>query len=237
MTDALVLTGLSSAYGAVVALHDMSARVAERSVTALIGSNGAGKTTALRTIAGMLPARQGSIQFNGEDITALRADQRVERGIAMVPEGRMVFAQMTVEENLRVGAIARRARLAAADRLAAVYARFPRLAERRRQPAGTLSGGEQQMLAIGRGLMADPRILLLDEPTLGLAPLMADMIFETIKELCSDGLTILIAEQDVRRTLALSSHAYVLENGRVVLDGAGAELENDPKIKTAYLGL
>jgi len=237
MTDALVLTRLSSGYGAVIALHEISARVAERSVTALIGSNGAGKTTALRTISGVLPARHGSIHLDGMDITALRADQRVERGIAMVPEGRMVFSQMTVEENLRVGAIARRARPAAAERLAAVYTRFPRLAERRRQMAGTLSGGEQQMLAIGRALMADPHILLLDEPTLGLAPLMADVIFETIKELCSDGLTILIAEQDVRRTLVLSKHAYVLENGRVVLDGAGAELENDPSIKKAYLGL
>jgi len=237
MTDALVLTGLSSGYGAVVALHDVSARVAERSVTALIGSNGAGKTTALRTIAGTLPARQGRIELDGADVTSLRADQRVERGIAMVPEGRMVFAQMTVEENLRVGAIARRARPDASERLADVFARFPRLAERRRQLAGTLSGGEQQMLAIGRALMADPRILLLDEPTLGLAPLMAEAIFETIKELCGDGLTILIAEQDVRRTLALSSRAYVLENGRVVLDGIGAELEHDPNIKKAYLGV
>lgn len=237
MTDALVLTGVSSGYGAVVALHEISVRVAEGSVTALIGSNGAGKTTALRTIAGMLPARQGRIEFDGADITSLRADQRVERGIALVPEGRLVFAQMTVEENLRVGAIARRARPSAADRLSAVYTRFPRLAERRSQLAGTLSGGEQQMLAIGRALMADPHILLLDEPTLGLAPLMADVIFETIEELCSGGLTILIAEQDVRRTLALAVHAYVLENGRVVLDGTGSDLENDPNIKKAYLGL
>jgi branched-chain amino acid transport system ATP-binding protein len=237
MTDALVLTGLSSGYGAVVALHEISVRVAKGSVTALIGSNGAGKTTALRTIAGMLPARQGHIELDGADITSLRADQRVERGIAMVPEGRLVFAQMTVEENLRVGAIARRARPSAADRLDAAYVRFPRLAERRRQPAGTLSGGEQQMLAIGRALMADPDILLLDEPTLGLAPLMADVIFETIEALCRGGLTILIAEQDVRRTLALSRHAYVLENGYVVLDGMGAELQHDPNVKKAYLGL
>lgn len=237
MTGALDVSGLTSGYGAVVALQGLTLSVGEATVTALIGSNGAGKTTALRTISGLLPAKEGHVYLDGEEITRLRADERVQRGIAMVPEGRMVFPQMTVEENLRVGGIARRARAGSAPRLQGIYERFPRLAERRRQAAGTLSGGEQQMLAIGRAMMADPRILLLDEPTLGLAPMMADTIFEIIEELRDGGLTILIAEQDVRRTLALASRAYVLENGHLVMDGSGPELMDDPRIKEAYLGL
>ena len=233
----LQVSDLVSGYGAVVAVHGIDLAAKAGQVAAIVGSNGAGKSTTLRAISGLLPAVEGSIRFDGEDVTSLSADQRVDRGIVMVPEGRLIFSQMSVEENLRIGAFARRARPSRAATLTSVYDLFPRLAERRGQAGGTLSGGEQQMLALGRGLMARPEILLLDEPTLGLAPLMAETIFEAVTRLVEDGLTLVIAEQDVGRTLSLANTASVIENGRVAKTGTGADLLGDPDVKKAYLGL
>jgi branched-chain amino acid transport system ATP-binding protein len=188
-------------------------------------------------LAGIIDVDAGSLTFEGADITRWASHRRVDAGIVLVPEGRWVFPNLTVENNLRLGAITPRARAAWRARLEEIYALFPRLAERRRQAAGFLSGGEQQMLAIGRGLMARPRLLLLDEPTLGLAPIMAAHIFATIRSLNHDGLTIFIAEQDVRHTLDVADSAYVVENGRIVMTGSGAELAGDPRVREAYLGL
>lgn len=238
MSSALLqCRGLVSGYDAIVAVHDVDIEVRRGEVTALIGSNGAGKSTILRTLSGLLPPMSGEIIFEGQDIVALSADARVDRGIVMVPEGRMIFPQMTVEENLRLGAFAPRARPAAGETIGSVFELFPRLAERRGQAGGTLSGGEQQMLALGRGLMAKPDVLLLDEPTLGLAPLVAELIFRIVEQLSESGLSILLAEQDVAKTLALAASAYVIENGRIVMTGSGDSLLGDPKVKEAYLGL
>ena len=234
---ALEISGIACGYGAYMALHGIEFTVRRGEITALVGSNGAGKSTTLRALSGLLPLSRGSIRFDGDDISALKADRRVDLGIVMVPEGRMIFARMSVEENLRIGAFAPRARSVTKTTLEFVYELFPRLAERRRQAGSTLSGGEQQMLALGRGLMAKPTVLLLDEPSLGLAPIMADTLFEAIETLAGQGMTILIAEQDIVRTLALASTGYVLENGRIVMTGSGAELLDDPQIKVAYLGL
>ncbi|MDB5408008.1 MAG: transporter ATP-binding protein [Rhodospirillales bacterium] len=233
----LQLTDIVAGYGDVMALHGVSLAVRDGSVTALLGSNGAGKSTLLKTAAGILTPRRGEIAFDGAAIAGKRASERVERGIVLIPEGRLIFPEMSVEENLRVGAFAPHARPHVARGLERAYALFPRLAERRRQSGGTLSGGEQQMLALGRGLMAEPRLLLLDEPTLGLAPLIAQSIFTVIERLRADGLTILLAEQDARRTLAIADYGYVLESGTGVMEGSGAELLADPKINSAYLGL
>jgi len=237
MAPLLSLADIVSGYGDVLVLHGVSLDVAPGSITALLGSNGAGKTTLLKTIAGLIVARAGVMRFEGAEIGALRSSQRVEHGIVLVPEGRMIFPDMSVEENLRVGAFAPKARVGTARGLERVYAKFPRLKERRNQAGGTLSGGEQQMLALGRGLMAEPRLLLLDEPTLGLAPIVTRAIFDTIQELRGEGLTIFLAEQDARRTLAIADRAYVLENGRGVMAGTGAELLADPQINAAYLGI
>jgi branched-chain amino acid transport system ATP-binding protein len=238
MTEAsLELSDIVSGYGDVIVLHGVSLTVAKGSITALLGSNGAGKSTLLQTIAGLLMLRHGTLRFERTEIGAFASSRRVADGIVLVPEGRMIFPDMTVEENLRVGAFARKARSAVASRLDRVYAKFPRLKERRRQAGGTLSGGEQQMLALGRGLMAQPRLLLLDEPTLGLAPIVAQGIFETIQELRAEGLTILLAEQDARRTLTIADWGYVLENGKIVMGARGAELLADPQINAAYLGI
>jgi branched-chain amino acid transport system ATP-binding protein len=234
---ALGVVGLACGYGAVTAVHGIDLAVRRGEITALLGSNGAGKSTTLRALCGLIPARSGTVLLDGEDITGLRVDQRVDRGIVMVPEGRLIFPRMTVEENLRIGAFAPRARGARAASLDHVYGLFPRLLERRRQAGGTLSGGEQQMLALGRGLMARPEILLLDEPSLGLAPIMARTMFDAVEALKGDGLTILIAEQDIGRVLALAATGYVIENGRIAMAGSGAALAADPKIRTAYLGL
>ncbi len=227
---------LVAGYGAVPVLHSLSLGARAGRVTALLGANGAGKTTLLRAIAGVMVRARGALRYAGADITALPSHVRVDRGIVLVPEGRMVFPRFTVEENLRIGAYPRAARRDAASGLADAYARFPRLAERRRQLAGTLSGGEQQMLALGRGLMARPRLLLLDEPTLGLAPLVGAAIFAAVATLRADGLTILIAEQNVPRTLALADDAYVIENGRIALAGAARALAEDPRVRESYLG-
>jgi len=233
----LDIADLVAGYGDVMAVHGVSLRVEPNSVTALLGSNGAGKSTLLRAVAGLLPSRRGRILFKGEDIGRCRSDQRVEQGIVLVPEGRLIFPQLTVEENLRLGAFVAHARARLADGLENAYAMFPRLKERRLQQGGTLSGGEQQMLALARGLMARPCLLLLDEPTLGLAPMAAATIFKTIETLKAAGLTVLLAEQDVRRTLTLADQGYVLESGRGVMAGTGAELLADPKIGSAYLGI
>lgn len=224
-------------YGNVIALHGVSIDIFERGITALLGSNGAGKSTLLKAIAGLVRVRAGRILFRNEDITNRQCHERVERGIVLIPEGRMIFPFMRVEENLRIGAFTQHARKRTKESLETVYGLFPRLKERRMQFAGTMSGGEQKMLAIGLGLMACPRFVLLDEPTLGLAPLIARSIFKTINQLKATGLTILLAEQDVRRTLQISDRVYVLENGKTVMEGTGAALLSDPKISSAYLGI
>lgn len=236
-SDLLTLTDVVAGYGAVRILHGVSLSVVDGSITALIGGNGAGKTTLMNTIVGNLSPDSGAISFERRDVIHLQPSDRVNQGIVLVPEGRLIFPQLTVEENLRVGAIAPRARPHQADSLESVYALFPRLLERRRQYGGTLSGGEQQMLALGRGLMARPRLLLLDEPTLGLAPQIADLIFETIEELRGKGITILIAEQETARTLSCADRGYVMENGSVVLEGTGRDLLDDPSVREAYLGI
>ncbi len=233
----LEIVALAAGYGNVGVLRDVAIDVEAGGITAIIGGNGAGKTTLLGCIAGLLRVTRGSILLDGEDVTALPAHLRVERGIALVPEGRQVFPEMSVEENLRIGAITARARDAAGQSFAQMIELFPVLADRRRQMAGTLSGGEQQMLAIARGLMARPRLLILDEPTLGLAPIMTKRIFALIPELVARGTTILLAEQNVHLTLAIASRAYLMENGAVVLSGSGPELMTRPEIRRSYLGL
>jgi branched-chain amino acid transport system ATP-binding protein len=231
----LAVDGLVVRYGAVEALHGISFTVASGEVVALIGANGAGKTSTLAAISGLVRAR-GSVRLEGRELVGRPAHEIVRAGVAQVPEGRQIFARMSVEENLRLGGIARRARDGWKQTLEQVYALFPVLPQRRRQLAGTLSGGEQQMLAIGRGLMARPRLMLLDEPTLGLAPVMAAQIFELLRKLAHGGLTLLLAEQDVNRTLAVANYGYVIENGRVVRHDRADTLLHDPNVREAYLG-
>ena len=233
----LHVDGVVGGYGATQVLHGLSLQVRAGCATALLGGNGAGKTTLMKTLAGLLPVREGRIRFLGEDITARPANERVLAGLVLVPEGRMVFPSLTVHENLRLGAINPRARPQWQRTLEHVYHVFPRLKERESQLAVTLSGGEQQMLAIGRGLMAQPRLMLLDEPTLGLSPLMAQQIFTLVSTLVGDGLTLLLAEQDVHHSLNAAEHAYVIENGRVAAEGPADTIADDPRIRQAYLGL
>jgi branched-chain amino acid transport system ATP-binding protein len=233
----LEVIDLHAGYGRVKVLDGISLVARRGEVTALLGANGAGKTTLMRTIAGVLPTLAGAIRANDQDITALPTNQRVESGIALVPEGRLVFSSFSVAENLRLGAITHRARERHKSRLEEMYTLFPRLAERSHQMAGTLSGGEQQMLAIGRALMSYPEILLLDEPTLGLAPRMCDLIFKTITDLISGGLTVVLAEQNVPRTLAISQSAYVIEHGRISISGEARILIDDPLVRSAYMGI
>jgi branched-chain amino acid transport system ATP-binding protein len=237
MKTLLQVSHLAAGYDAIRIINDVSLQVSAGSVVALIGGNGAGKTTLVRSIAGSLPVQYGRVMFDGADVTGVPASQRVELGLALVPEGRLIFPRMTVEQNLRVGAIAPHARARTRANIERMYAMFPRLHERRHQLGGTLSGGEQQMLSISRGLMAEPRLLVLDEPTLGLAPLAADFIFESIASLRTQGLTVLIAEQDVARTLELADTAYVIENGMVVLTDTGTNLLKDSRVRSAYLGI
>ncbi len=236
MSAILQARELVSGYGDVRILHAVDLSVAEGGITAVLGSNGAGKTTLFRTLAGLLAAGAGHIEFCGSPIETLPSHVRVERGVVLVPEGRLVFPDMSVEENLRIGSVNARARSKCSKTLSTVYDLFPRLDERRSQAAGTLSGGEQQMLALGRGLMALPKVLLLDEPTLGLAPTMAKQIFEIIPNLVELGLSILIAEQDVHRTLQCAQFGYVLENGKVAVSGTGPELMQTPAVSEAFLG-
>jgi branched-chain amino acid transport system ATP-binding protein len=224
-------------YGRIDALHGIGIDVAEGEIVALIGANGAGKTTTMRAISGLRPVAGGSITFNGEDITRLRADLRVRRGICQSPEGRGVFPGMTVLENLDMGAYTRRDTAGIAADLDRVFHLFPRLAERRRQAGGTLSGGEQQMLAVARALMSRPRLLLLDEPSMGLAPMVIQQIFDIITEINQQGTTILLVEQNAQQALSRAHRAYVLETGRIVREGTGADLLVDPAVKDAYLGV
>jgi len=237
MSTLLRLDGLEVGYGALTAVRDVSLEVATGEVVALIGANGAGKTTTLKAITGLLPLRRGRMALDGERLDGLSPARVVGRGIAHVPEGRQLFPTMTVRENLELGAVRGEGRRRRAETLAWVLRLFPRLAERAGQLAGTLSGGEQQMCAIGRGLMARPRLLLLDEPSLGLAPVMVKLIFEILATINASGTTILVVEQNVARALALAHRAYVLENGRIVLEGPRAALQQSAHVKQAYLGL
>lgn len=234
MSTLLRLASLEAGYRDLIAVRDVSLEVAAGEVVALIGSNGAGKTTTLRAISGLLPVRRGRVELDGERIDGRPSSFIVGRGIAHVPEGRQLFPTLTVRENLELGSRDKRTRAASLDD---VFTLFPRLRDRERQLAGTLSGGEQQMCAIGRGLMAQPRLLLLDEPSLGLAPVMVRLIFETLRAINARGTTILLVEQNVARALALSHRGYVIENGRIVLDGPREALQQSPEIRQAYLGL
>jgi branched-chain amino acid transport system ATP-binding protein len=237
MSTLLRVDGIEVGYGDLTAVGDVSLEVRQGEAVALIGANGAGKTTTLRAVSGLLPLRRGRIEFEGQRLDGLTSAQIVARGIAHVPEGRQLFPTMTVLENLELGARTRAARGRRAESLAGVFDLFPRLRERREQLAGTLSGGEQQMCAIGRGLMARPRLLMLDEPSLGLAPVMVKAIFDDLHRINAQGLTILLVEQNVLRSLQLAHRGYVLENGRVSRSGAGPELLASGHIKQAYLGL
>jgi branched-chain amino acid transport system ATP-binding protein len=228
--------GLTSHYGRIPALKGIDLRIEPGELVALVGANGAGKTTLLRALSGVQRVSAGRVWFEGEDITAARPDRRVRLGIAQVPEGRQVFGPLSVEDNLILGAYLR-PRAAARRALGGIYDRFPALAERRRSPAGMLSGGQQQMLAIGRALMAAPRLLLLDEPSMGLAPRLVEEIFGAIRRLRESGTTIFLVDQNARAALAIADRAYVLETGRIVLAGAGAELAANEAVKRAYLGL
>ena len=228
---------LSVAYGSIKALHDVSLQVKEGSIVTLIGANGAGKSTTLRAISGLVKSAAGSIRYSGDEIAKLPPHVIVSRGLCHVPEGRMVFANLTVRENLKMGAYLQRDKAWIAGQTDYVFNVFPRLQERESQAAGTLSGGEQQMLAIGRALMSRPKFLMLDEPSLGIAPLLVKTIFEKIVEINhTQGLTILLVEQNANLALEVSSYGYVLETGRVILEGPSAQLKADPQVRAAYLG-
>jgi branched-chain amino acid transport system ATP-binding protein len=233
----LEIRRLTAGYGDVVVLHEVALAVGKDEVVSIVGANGAGKTTALKAISGLLPVRGGEIAFDGEPLSGLEPHAIVERGIAHVPEGRQLFTNMTVEENLRMGALLASAKAKAAQNQELVMTLFPRLAERRSQMAGTLSGGEQQMLAIGRGLMLGPKLLILDEPSLGLAPMLVANIFETVSRINAEGVAILLVEQNLVQSLRHSHRGYVLETGRIVLEGTGQELLDDPRARRAFLGL
>jgi branched-chain amino acid transport system ATP-binding protein len=233
----LEVRDLQAAYGRVTALWDVSFEVEEGQVVALLGSNGSGKTTTLRTISGLLTAASGSVHFADRDITHARSDQIVELGIIHVPEARQLWPRMSVRENLELGAYSPKARVKRADSLERVFGLFPRLRERRNQAAGTLSGGERQMCALGRGLMGLPRLLMLDEPSLGLAPRLVSEMFATLRLLREQGLTVLLVEQNVHQALELADTGYVLETGRLVLSGPSQQLLADPLVRSAYLGV
>jgi branched-chain amino acid transport system ATP-binding protein len=237
MSTLLRVDGIEVGYGDMTAVRDVSLEVREGEAVALIGANGAGKTTTLRAVSGLLPLRRGRIEFQGQRLDGLGPAEIVARGIAHVPEGRQLFPTMTVRENLELGARTRAARAGRGEMLERVFELFPRLRERREQLAGTLSGGEQQMCAIGRGLMARPRLLMLDEPSLGLAPVLVNAIFENLGRINGQGITVLLVEQNVLRSIHLAHRGYVLENGRVTLSGPRDELLASGHIKQAYLGL
>ena len=224
------------AYGGIQAVKGVSLEVRAGELVSLIGSNGAGKTTTLKAITGLLPLVGGQIELMGRDIRGLGPWDLVQQGLAMVPEGRGVFTRMSIVENLQMGAYIRRDAAAVADDRARVFATVPRLKERRDQLAGTLSGGEQQMLAMGRALMSRPKILLLDEPSMGLSPLMVDKIFEVVQEVSAQGVTVLLVEQNASRALHIADRAYVMESGLITLSGAAGDLLHDPKVREAYLG-
>lgn len=233
----LTVTDLRTNYGAIEAVKGISFEVPEGTIVTLIGANGAGKSTTLNTISGVLRARSGSIIFAGEELVGLRPDQIVRRRLIQVPEGRDVIAPLTVAENLELGAFVRDDRQAIQTDLSRIYKRFPRLDERRQQIAGSLSGGEQQMLAIGRALMGRPRLLMLDEPSMGLAPLIVNEVFSIIGEINTQGTTILLVEQNANKALQIADYAYVLDRGRIAAEGPAAELREDERIVEAYLGM
>ena len=233
--EILKVENMNVYYGAIHAIKGISFHVDQGEVVTLIGANGAGKSTTLQTVSGLLRSRTGSIQFCGENISNVPSHKIVEKGLAQVPEGRRIFLQMSVEENLEMGAYTQRSSGVDED-LEKVYTQFPRLKERRRQIAGTLSGGEQQMLAIGRALMSHPRLLMLDEPSMGLAPILVEQIFDIIRQLHEDGTTILLVEQNAQMALSVADRAYVMETGKITLSGTGAELAASDEVKKAYLG-
>ena len=234
MDTILKVDDINVYYGSIHAIKGVSFEVKQGEIVTLIGANGAGKSTTLNTISGLLHSKTGQISFMGEDLTKTPCHKVVSKGLALVPEGRRVFLQMTVQENLEMGAFIRGK--ANQDDLEHVFQRFPRLKERRKQVAGTLSGGEQQMLAMGRALMSHPKLLMLDEPSMGLAPILVEQIFDIIKELHKDGTTILLVEQNARAALEVADRGYVLETGKIVTSGTGIELLDSPAIKKAYLG-
>lgn len=223
-------------YGVIQALKGISFEVNEGEIVTLIGANGAGKTTTMQSIIGLIPSRHGSVTFDGQDITKMPCHKIVHHGLTQVPEGRRIFQELTVYENLLMGGFSQKDQSLLKNDIENIYERFPRLAERKNQIAGTLSGGEQQMLAIGRAMMSRPKLLLLDEPSMGLSPLLVDQVFEIIKQLRDDGTTILLVEQNAGKSLAISDRAYVLELGEIVLSGTGAELAASDEVKKAYLG-
>ena len=223
-------------YGVIQAIKGISFEVNEGEVIALIGANGAGKTTTLHTITGLLSPKKGSVMFEGQDITKVPAHKIVSLGMAHVPEGRRVYAELSVYENLKMGAYTRKDKTEIEETLQMVYQRFPRLEERKNQLAGTLSGGEQQMLAMGRALMSRPKIIVMDEPSMGLSPILVNEIFDIIKEVSAGGTTVLLVEQNAKKALSIADRAYVLETGKIVLEGDAKELMNDDSIKKAYLG-
>ena len=235
METLLKVEGINVYYGAIHAIKDISFQVNQGEIVTLIGANGAGKTTTLQTVSGLLRSKTGSILFDGQDINTVSTDKLVGRGLAQVPEGRRVFLQMSVEENLEMGAYTQPPAGVPRD-LEMVYDLFPRLKERRSQVAGTLSGGEQQMLAMGRALMSKPRLLMLDEPSMGLAPILVEQIFDIIQDLNRKGSTILLVEQNAQMALSVAHRGYVMETGKIVATGSGAELIESPEIKRAYLG-
>ncbi len=232
----LEVNNLEVHYGVIKALKDVSFEVNEGEIIALIGANGAGKTTTLHTISGILPVTSGNIILNGQDITKVPAHKIVRLGISQVPEGRRVFSQLSVLDNLKMGAYIRNDKEQIEADLEKIYKRFPRLCERKNQLAGTLSGGEQQMLAMGRALMSNPKILLLDEPSMGLSPILVSEIFDIIKSINESGVTVLLVEQNAKKALSIADRAYALETGNVVVSGKASDLINDDKIKKAYLG-
>ena len=231
----LTVENLNVYYGMIHALKDVSFHVDEGEIVALIGANGAGKTTTLQTVSGMLQAKSGSVHFENQDITKMPSHRIVQLGISHVPEGRRMFANLTVYENLRMGAYTRKDKKEIEESLARVYERFPRLKERTRQLAGTLSGGEQQMLAMGRALMSNPRLLLLDEPSMGLSPLLVSEIFDIIESISKQGVTILLVEQNAKKALSIADRAYVLETGKIILSGDADDLLHNDQVRKAYL--
>ena len=232
----LEVSNLKVNYGMIQAIKGISFKVEEGEIIALIGANGAGKTTTLHTVSGLLKARQESILFNGKELTKTQPHKIVEMGMAHVPEGRRIFQQLTVYENLILGAYTRSDKKEIAENLEMIYKRFPRLEERKKQIAGTLSGGEQQMLAMGRALMSNPKIVLMDEPSMGLSPLLVSEIFDIIQSINKSGTTVLLVEQNAKKALSIANRAYVLETGKIVLEGDAKELMNNDQIKKAYLG-
>ena len=232
----LTVTDLQVYYGVIQAIKGISFSVNQGEVIALIGANGAGKTTTLHTVTGLIQPKAGKIEFEGKDITKMPAHKIVSLGMAHVPEGRRIFQQLTVLDNLKLGAYTRKDKKKIADTLEMVYRRFPRLEERKKQIAGTLSGGEQQMLAMGRALMSEPKIIVMDEPSMGLSPLFVTEIFDIIREISQGGTTVLLVEQNAKKALSIADRAYVLETGKIVLSGNAQDLMNDDSVKRAYLG-